>query len=183
MTAVGTVIAGGAAFVALIGARITIKDNRRTACRRTTHEYISRLMAPELMRYEATLTAFLRGGIRPREISRLRWKQMNPDARQDSARALWRSLNSSSALADREKLLKILAYPNLLEDLASLYNEGLLDRGMVKAQVEVDAQSFWHAARWWVDQLREENDANTFRDIEVMIHDLADRKLPAWYEV
>jgi hypothetical protein len=182
MTAIGTIGAGGAAILALLGAAVTILDNRKTACRRTTHEYISRLLDPDLLPLEATMTAFLRGGMCPPGISRRRWRSMSPEARRDSAKALWRHLGRSSSLEDRRKLLEILAYPNLLEGLASMYNEGLLDRGMVKAQVEVDAQSFLRAGRWWIDQVREDGgDPNTFRDIEAMIQDLAKRKLPKWY--
>jgi hypothetical protein len=52
---------------------------------------------------------------------------------------------------------------------------------MVKAQVEVDARSFWNAAQWWIVQLREENGDDTFRDIEVMIGDFDMQSLPEWY--
>jgi hypothetical protein len=181
LTTGGTLAAGAAALLALTGAAITICDNRRTARRRTTHEYIGRLLDPELLPFEARITAFLRGGIRPPEIPALRWRYMGQDARRNSARAFWIRLNRSSSLADRRMLLEILAYPNLLEGIASMYNGDLLDREMVKAQLEVDARSFWHAAGWWIAQLREENGDDTFRDIEVMIDDFDQQSLPEWY--
>jgi hypothetical protein len=181
LTTGATLAAGAAALLALAGAALTIYDNRGTALRRTTHEYIGRLLDPKLLPFEARMTAFLRGGMRPPEVSALRWHWMGPDARRDSARALWMRLNRSSSLADRQMLLEILTYPNLLEGLASMYNSDLLDRKMVKAQVEVDARSFWNAAQWWIVQLREENGDDTFRDIEVMIGDFDMQSLPEWY--
>ncbi|HUB72467.1 MAG TPA: hypothetical protein VL979_00345 [Solirubrobacteraceae bacterium] len=171
-----------AALVALAGAYVTIRDNRRTALGQATHAYIVQLSDPALLPLEAVMTTFLRGGMRPSEVSWWRWRTMDDEARRESAKALWRDLNASAALEDRSKLLEILAYPNLLEGLASMYNEGLLDRRMVKAQVEVDARSFWTAARWWIDQLRDENGEDTFRDVEVMLQDLASQELPSWYQ-
>jgi hypothetical protein len=182
LTAAGTVGAGAAALVALAGAYVTIRDNRRTALRQATHAYIVQLSDPALLPLEAVMTTFLRGGMRPSEVSWWRWRTMDDEARRESAKALWRDLNASAALEDRSKLLEILAYPNLLEGLASMYNEGLLDRRMVKTQVEVDARSFWTAAGWWIEQLRDENGEDTFRDVEVMLQDLASQELPSWYQ-
>ena len=72
---------------------------------------------------------------------------------------------------DRTMVLRILAYPNMLEALASMYNDGLVDRRIVKRQVETDARSFWGAAGWWIQQIRSEFGSSTFKEIEVMIND------------
>jgi len=190
--AVATVVAAGAAITAIVYARRTIKAGRESsqaqidhdraeARSRLTHEYVAKLENLELIECQALTSSFVRGGIRSPRIPSLRWAFMTPIARQDAARAYWRSLSATSALGDRKMVMRLLAYPNLLEGLASAYNEDLLDRHVIKAQVEVEANSFWNAAKWWVDQLRDEWGADTFRDIEVMIKDLASQAAPDWY--
>jgi hypothetical protein len=181
ITAAATAVAATAAIVALYGAWTTIRDNRLTACRRLTYEYVERLEDLELVKQQAMTASFVRGGIRPPKISRLRWATMDSAARRDTAGPYWRALMASSSLKDRWTVFQLLAYPNTLEGLASMYNGGLLDRAIVKTQVEVDAKSFWNKAEWWVYQLRSEMGKGTFRDIEVMIEDLAKQKAPEWY--
>ncbi len=94
---------------------------------------------------------------------------------------MWRHLNDSSEVADRKTLLQILVYPNMLDGLAGMYNQGLLDRKIIRSHVESEAKNFWTAASWWLDEVRSEPESNIYRDIEVMLMDLAKRKRPSWY--
>lgn len=127
------------------------------------------------------MSSFLRSGVRPREISLGDWESMDQAARQEATRAMWRELQESSALEDRKLLLQIVAYPNMLEGLAGMYNHGLLDRRIVKTHVESEAQDFYEVARWWLDELKPEPTSNTFIDLETMISDLAKRHRPRWH--
>ena len=170
-----------AALVALVGATVTILDNRRTARQRITYEYIARLEDPSLIEIQAMMSSFLRAGIRPSGIPPELWATMDGSARQDAAKVMWRELRESSDLRDRQTVLEIVAYPNMLEGLAAMYNSGLLDRRIVKTHVESEAKDFCEVAEWWLEELRPDPHDNTFRDLEVMISDLAKRKRPRWY--
>jgi hypothetical protein len=169
-----------AAALAFFGAAFTIVDNRRTARQRVTYEYIARLEAPALIEHQAVMSSFLRGGLRPPSVPETRWATMGEAERLDAVPAVWEHLSGSSSVDDRRTVLQILAYPNMLEGLAGMYNHGLLDRRIVKVEVESEAKSFWERAKWWRDELKE-GDGNTFRDLEVMIEDLAKRKRPRPY--
>jgi len=169
------------AVVALLGALVAILDNRRTARQRLAYEYVARLEDPELIAHQATMSSFLRGGLQPPGISDEHWATLDQAARRDTAGDTWRRLVESPNVEDRERLLRILVYPNMLEGLAGMYNHGLLDRAIIKTHVESEARDFWQAAGWWLDEVRSEPESNTFRDIEVMMEDLAKRKRPAWY--
>lgn len=174
-------ITAASAIVALLGAFVTILDNRRTARQRLAYEYVARLEDPELIEHQATMSSFLRGGLQPPDISDDDWTDMDPAARRDTACDTWKHLVESPTVDDRETLLRILVYPNMLEGLAGMYNHGLLDRAIIKTHVESEARDFWEAAGWWLDEMRSEPESNTFRDIEVMMEDLAKRRRPGWY--
>ena len=107
---------------------------------------------------------------------------MDDTQRIASNKELWGRLLEMGEVSDFEKVLQIVAYPNMLEGLAGMYNHGLLDRSIVKVQVETEAQGFWEAAsEWWFDEVRSQPNDNTYRDLEVMIRDLATRKRPEWH--
>lgn len=169
------------AIVALLGALVTILDSRRTTRQRLAYEYVARLEDPMLIEHQATMSSFLRGGLQPPSISDAQWEAMNSAARAETAEGVWNHLSTSPDVDDRKTLLQILVYPNMLEGLAGMYNHGLLDRRIIKTHVESEARDFWEAAGWWLDLIRSEPESNTFRDIEVMMDDLAKRKRPPWY--
>jgi hypothetical protein len=170
-----------AALVALLGAAVTIFDNRRTAKQRLTYEYIARLEDPRLIEIQALMSSFLRAGIRPRDISRHEWSQMDDLGRREATLLMWRDMQASSHLEDRKMLLEIVAYPNMLEGLAGMYNHGLLNRRIVKTHVESEARDFCEVAAWWLKELKPSDDDNTFIDLETMIADLARQHRPRWH--
>jgi hypothetical protein len=129
------------------------------------------------------MSSFLRGGLQPRSVSDADWDAMDQDARLATGSAMWAHLVASSAIEDRKKVLQILAFPNMLESYAGMYNHKLLDAGIVKTRVEAEATSFWDLGKWWVDEVRTQSgDATLFRDIETMLADLTKHKRPKPYE-
>src|SRR5271165_4579972 len=94
-------ITAGALLAALLGAAIAILDNRRTARRRLTYEYIARLEDPGLIKHQALITSLLLGALRPPSISKKAWAAMDRDRRRDAARTMWRQLAKSNSVQDR----------------------------------------------------------------------------------
>lgn len=170
-----------AALIALTGAVITILDNRRIARRRLAYEYIARLEDPRLIEIQALMSSFLRAGIRPRGMPRLRWSRMDSAERQEATLLMWRRLLKSADVQDRQMLLQLVAYPNMLERLAGMYNNNLLDRRIIKTHVETEARSFCTVAAWWLSEIKPDPSDNTYVDLQVMLKDLAKRKRPRWH--
>jgi hypothetical protein len=180
ITAIATLVTGAAAIAALLGAVVTIVENRRDARRRAIFEYLHRIEELELSPAFGTMSAFMRGGIRPPRIKQRAWAAMAPATRIEMTKRWWHELLASSAQEDRELLARICAYPNTLEGLAAMYNAGLLDRRIVKSHVESQAKGYLAVADWWITMLRASSSAN-FKDTQVMIKDLEKRKKPRWY--
>jgi hypothetical protein len=170
VTALAAILTALAAACALLGAVYTIKDNRRTARQRVTHESVARLAAPELIESKAVLSSFLRGGLQPPNIPNVTWATMDEQGRRD---AMWEHLSDASSIEDRRTVLRILAFPNMLEGLACMYNHGLLDRMIVKTRVEDEATNFWYLTKGWVAKLRLDGESKVYEDLEAMIDDLA----------
>jgi hypothetical protein len=178
ITAVATIVVALGAFVAVVA----IADNRRTTRQRLTYDYIARLESPEMGEHQALMYSLVRGCLRPPSVPKWRWARMDAQARADTAPAMWRHLTSSRDHADTAMVFRVLVYPNMLEGLAAMYNHGLLDKSIVKVSVEAEAQDFWEDASWWIAELRPNPQTNnSFRDLEVMLTDLAKQKPPSWY--
>jgi hypothetical protein len=168
ITAGATVVAALAAIVALRGAWRTIRDNRDIDRRRVTHESVARLESPELIESKAVMSSFLRGGLRPGEISAPAWTKMNQERRRAQS---WRHLSQSAQLEDRRTVAQIAAYPNMLEGVAGMYNRGLLDERIVKTRVEIEARNFWRQAGWWLKAVKS-GDNEIFEEIDEMLKHL-----------
>jgi hypothetical protein len=164
-------VTAGAAVIALIGAGLTILDNRSVARHRVTHEVVARLEAPELIESKAVMSSFLRGGLQPPSIPDATWATMNEDARLAAAPLMWQHLYGSSDLDDRRTVVQIMAFPNMLEEVAGMYNDGLLDPKIVKTAVEAEANNFWDRASWWLAIIRSPEN-NVFDDLKLMIEQL-----------
>jgi hypothetical protein len=87
---------------------------------------------------------------------------------------------------DREKVLRIVAFPNMLEAIAGMYNQRLIDRSVVKTRVAGEAQDFWQRAGWWIDELRAQytdyEGDKLFVDLQIMLRGLAERTRPRQYK-
>lgn len=172
-----TAVATGLAF---LGAIAAIIDNRRTARRRATFDYIHKIEDLEMTSAFGTMSSFMRGGIRPPRIKTRSWASMSQVRRLEETKTWWGELLSSPAQEDRELLAQICAYPNTLEALASMYNSKLLDRQIVKSHVETQAKAFVKVAEWWLEMLYAASPVHYY-DTRVMIKDLEKRKKPRWY--
>ena len=181
VTAVATGVAAFAAILAFAVAVLTIVDNRRTTKERITYESVERLEDLELISHQAVMSSFLRGGFQPPSVPDASWANMTEPERIAVGPAMWQHLSSSSSVEDRKTVLQILAFPNMLETLAGMYNHGLLDYGVVKTRVENQAISFWTRAEWWIEAVREHDGERIFKDLEVMMEDLATRERPQPY--
>ncbi|HUB36580.1 MAG TPA: hypothetical protein VL972_07125 [Solirubrobacteraceae bacterium] len=167
-TAVATSVAAVVAILALLGAGVTIRDNRRAGRQRATFESVARLEDPHLLECKSVTSAFLRCGLRPPSIAEAAWREMNDDARRAATATLWEELKGSPWLADRELVQRIQAFPNLLEGVAGMYNDDLLDTEIVEAQVSWIAWNFWQEGEWWIAKVKSE-DGNAFAEIETMV--------------
>ncbi len=163
-------------------ARERLAKEATVARERLTFESIARLEDLGI-EYQAMMASFLRGGLRPPGVQEADWDELNEPARLATRMDTWKHLNGSPAFEDRETLLQILAYPNLLEGIASMYNHGLLDPGIVKTRIEARADSFWTLGEWWVKEIRllYKNDA-LYVDLEAMLKTLKEQKRPSPYE-
>jgi hypothetical protein len=118
----------------------------------------------------------------PDGVDEARWASMDKDAREKRQLEEWLRLRASGAAADREKVLAITALPNLLEDIAGMYNRNLLDRAVVKTGVEAVVESVWgEKSSWWFLHFRSDPGSNTYQDLVKMVDDLKLRKRPRWH--
>jgi hypothetical protein len=176
-TAYATIAGAALALLALGGAVFTIFENRRTARRRLTYEWIARIQDLDLIEPQGVMASFLRGGMRPPGISDSRWKALDEEADVPTRVATWQHLSGSSEVEHRKTVLQIVAFPNMLEALASMYNDKLLDHKIIKRQAESQARAFWDRANWWVTELRSHPGGDVmFADIERMLERLAEPK-------
>lgn len=84
-------------------------------------------------------------------------------------------------------MMRIAAYPNMLEGLATMYNRDMLDERIVKIRVELDARNFRDQAEWWINEIRSpasatEGDKEIFEEIDAMLRRLAKVKHPSPYD-
>jgi hypothetical protein len=94
----------------------------------------------------------------------------------------WARLRNSSKEADRTKVLTIVALPNLLEEIAGMYNQNLLDRAIVKTHVEAVVHHVWgKKSSWWFKRLRSDPASNVYQDLAKMMPDLELRRRPPWH--
>jgi hypothetical protein len=165
--------------LAFLAALIGIFENWRRARQRRTYEWVDRIGDLQLVEHQAVMASFLRGGMRPPKVSDLEWAKMKAQADVKAREATWRHLGLSSSVEDRRTVVQILAFPNTLEALAGMYNQRLLNRGIVKVHVEGQARSFWDRANWWVLQLRTEAGSDyPLKDLDKMLENLQKRKRP-----
>jgi hypothetical protein len=147
---------------ALLGAALTLIQNRSTARQRLTHERVARISDFDIQT-QAVMSSFLR---------------KDPD----TGPSAWNQLKDSSTLEDRLKLHQIVAFPNALEALANMYNDNLLDKDIVEGQAEELARGFWDVAEnWWMPLMRPLSDSKAYNDLNKMLADLERRRnQPLW---
>jgi hypothetical protein len=193
VTAGATSLAALAAVFAFVVAWLTVHDNRRTerkrreddsltARERLTYEYVGRLEDLALTDHKAVMASFLRGGFRPPGMRDADWQAAKAEGPVAAGLAAWEYLSSSESVEDRRAVLQIVAFPNMLETIAGMYNHGLLDYGIVKTRIENQATTFWKQAEWWIEALQRQYDDETLKDLRVMIDDLPKQVKPSPYQ-
>jgi hypothetical protein len=79
-------------------------------------------------------------------------------------------------------VLRIVAFPNMLEAIAGMYNQRLIDGSVVKTRVAGEAQDFLQRAGWWIDMLRAQykpyEGDNIFVDLQIMLRSLDEGTRP-----
>jgi uncharacterized protein (UPF0335 family) len=95
-------------------------------------------------------------------------------AQEKRTAAAWQHLDKSSSPEDRKVRLHILAFPNMLERLAGMYNDGLLDDAILKVYVESEANGFLSQAASWLTEMRKQN-KDYLTDIDTMVKKLAEK--------
>lgn len=182
----GTIAGAAIAFFALLVTAAGIYRSRFHARQRLTYEVVGRLEDLDLIEHKALMSSFLRGGLRPPNVPEPVWATMGEQARLDSRADAWEQISNSSALEDREKVLRIVAFPNMLEAIAGMYNQRLIDRSVVKTRVAGEAQDFWQRAGWWIDELRAQytdyEGDKLFVDLQIMLRGLPKRTRPRQYK-
>ncbi len=174
------------AFLALLATAGGISRSRFQARQRLTYEVVGRLEDLALMEHRALTSSFLRGGLRPPKVPEPVWATMGEQERLESRADVWEQISNSSAVEDRETVLRIVAFPNMLEAIAGMYNQRLINHRVVKTRVAGEAQDFWQRAGWWIDMLRAQYKGyegdNIFVDLEIMLRRLDEGARPRQYK-
>lgn len=139
------------AVAALFGAFAQLRLNRASGRRGRVYEYADRFNDPDLLRASA----------RYREY----WKA--------NTFADFSSLD----LADQ---LEYLMLPNLIEEVATLYNRNVLDRNLAAQLLGVYVEVLWEASSPLVGEVRlEEDRATIYSEWEAMQNDTPSRRAKA----
>lgn len=129
---VGEGVAGLAAVGALLYAGQQLRQTRKLARERVVSSYLERLNTPAF--YD--------------QMSESRDKLTVPETHREWR---WRSFVGASK---REQQAYFLVM-NLFEELATLYNDNLLDRGATKRLLGDVSLDYWFEVSWFVDRYRD----------------------------
>jgi hypothetical protein len=118
-------VIAGSGFVALIGAGAQLSLSRANARRSRVYEYADRFNTPEMLRRTADY------------------------------REYWDTHNFEHFMSlDLAEQLERLLLPNLVEEVALLYNRKLLDREVASELLGVYVERLWEVSRPLVDSVR-----------------------------
>jgi hypothetical protein len=138
---------GGAAILALVGAWFQLRQNRASASRARVYDYADRFNTAELLRR----TGFYR--------------------------EYWAESTYEDFLSlDLPIQLEGLLLPNLLEEVAYLYNRKLLDRDVAAELLGIYVERLWEASQPLIAEARRrENIPTAYREWEYMQQDTPGR--------
>ena len=139
-----------AALVALAVAGGQIWVTRATAKRVRVYEYADKFNQPEMRR---------RAG---------EWREyVEANTYEDFAALKWVERNDRLLLA------------NVIEEVAAMYNRGMLDRSVAAEAVGFYVEGLWEASKKFVAEMRAAKGPRLFADWEHMVEDTPGRKLKA----
>jgi len=123
------------AVLAFVGAIVQIRLARSASRQVLTYNYTDRFANPELLPYhQKTIDLFNLGGA-------------DADQRYEAFLG-WRN----------EDQLAALLVPNLFEELAGMYNQGLLHKGITKDFFGQTAVDLWNIASWFIERSQQSNE-------------------------
>jgi hypothetical protein len=146
--AVAQLVLAVTAFVALIGAFVQILTSRSATRQTLTYNFTERFSRPELIPY-LRLTNELFTERTLNENDRYDWYQG------------W----------SYENKLAALVVPNLIEELAGMYNQGLLHKGIAKDYFGETARELWSEGWWFIKRFRD-TDQNFYAQWLLMLKDM-----------
>jgi len=130
-SAISTFVLAITTALALVGVAVQIRLARATTKQTLTYNYTERFAKPELLPFhQKTRSLFNLGGA-------------TADERFETF-ANWST----------EDQLGALLVPNLFEELAGMYNQGLLHRRITKEYFGRTAHAFWDEGEWFILALR-----------------------------
>jgi hypothetical protein len=146
---VGNVAQGVAAFAAVVGlffAGYQIRQGRQLERERLVGSYLERLNTGDFYDYMAE----------SRELLAI------PDAQRDER---WNEF-LALRLRDQQRYFRVM---NLFEELATLFNDGLVSERAVRRLLGETSVAYWNEVRWFVDRYRlEVGDIHAFSEWETM---------------
>ncbi len=146
--AIAQLVLACTAVAALLGAFLQLRDSRSTTRQTLTYNFTARFSSPELLPYNQMTRDLFELG----------------DSSEDEGyeRYLKRSF---------EDQLAVLIVPNLIEELAGMYNQGLLHKGIAKDYFGFTARELWNEGWWFIKRFRE-SDENFYAQWLLMLEDM-----------
>jgi hypothetical protein len=175
-------VTAAAAIVALVVGGFTLLDQRRIHKLELTYSYVQRLNDPE-MRTQLGFMRYIVASAPPERLDVAKWGKLDDAARQ-AAQVAWDAKPAEDRVRQRlddwirldpETRNKAVAYPNFIEELAGMYNLGLLDRDAARLQF-TEVPGAWELAAPFIERYREDmRDPEYYTQWERMKDDLIRR--------
>jgi len=142
---ISQLVVTGVAVFALIGAIVQTIITRSAHRQALTYNYTARFSDPERIKHYAKTSELF-------------------DLDGTDADTRWAEYESWSI----EEQLDALVFPNLFEELAGMYNRGLIDKKIAKEFFGTPASAVWENAAWFVGRIRK-SDASYYTQWETML--------------
>ncbi len=154
--AVTALIAG----VAAAGAFLGLRQNRARDRETRAHRYLERYNSPPEISSRTRVHDFFMSGPRTGRLGRRRWERAR--------------IGEWEGMTHAEKLDTVQGL-NFWEELAGMYNLGLVDDEIVSEYFGTAALSIWAGTRWFVEYLRRDQPA-TMEQFEKMCDAVRERR-------
>ena len=183
---VADAITAVAAAAALLGAAASVLDSRRLARQERAYAYAARQDDPALLQYSIRAGKFLNLDSPPASLVREDWERL-PTRERARIESVWKTLGVDQRkelkwrqweLMAPEDKISTMVFLNLLEEVGSAYNLGLLYRPSTKLSFASVSDLYWQRGRWFVVRLRvESKNKRFFREWQRMNDDLPSVKV------
>ncbi len=146
---VAQIVLAASALVAVMVATAQVLSARSATKQTLTYNYMERFNSPELLPFHQKTADLFRSRTPADEGERyadfLKW--------------------------DQKDKLAVLVVPNFFEEVAGMYNHGLLDRNVAKVYFGELGQDLWASGSWLIERWRK-TDAGYFEEWEKMLRDM-----------